>query len=95
MTFTDRYIKVPTIVYNNKQQELFNKESHECEQLGTFRMINPMRIESYEPAMPAEAGFGLDAQIATSIIMYSGESLMTYLTINEFEKLFNEHHNNQ
>jgi hypothetical protein len=89
--FTDRFIEIPIRMFDSKEAIMTGKEDHECEWISSYKKILPMRVESYEPAMPASEGFGEDKQIATSITMQSGESFLGFIHIDEFQKLLNEH----
>lgn len=89
--FTDRFIKVPIVLFDSNQNKLTNKEDYECDQIDSFKKILPPCIESYEPAMPAGDGFGIDNQTCTYITMKSGDSFLAFIDTKSFEKLLNEH----
>lgn len=90
MAFTDRFISIPIIVFDILEQELTDKPENECSSFQTFRKINPMRIESYQPAIPRDLDFDKSNLTTTSIIMYSGERVMAFMTCEELEELPNK-----
>jgi len=80
--FTDRFIKVPSRIYNSKVKDLTGVE----DLIDTDISILPMEISEYY------SSFDDDLQIeGTQIFMKNGESLWLRLPIDEFEKLLNHH----
>ena len=90
MPFTDRYIKVPIKIYNNKEEDLLNKKSFECEEIELELRLNPFKIEGYHPTISGGLDFDSNNVNSTTVIMESGESHLIYLTIEEFEKLLDD-----
>ncbi len=80
--FTDRFIKVPTTVFNIKQKELTGKEVLEQ----TYIKFNPFDISEYRPAYQDDLDEG---ENKVSVTLKDGNSILVYLTIDEFEKLLN------
>jgi len=76
--FTDRFMSVPTQVYNTKLQELTGKTDYE----ESFSKINPMDLSEYHRSSD-------DGQECTQLYLKNGRGFITYLTIEEFEKLLN------
>lgn len=79
--FTDRFIKVPSRIYNNKDKDLTGIETL----IDVEIKILPMEICQYY------ISWDDDGREGTQIMMKNGEPIWTYLTAREFEKLMNEH----
>lgn len=76
--FTDRYITIPTKIYNTKQAELTGKETYE----DSFSKINPLDISEYYPSYS-------DGVDVTQLYLKNGRSFCAEMTFDEFEKLLN------
>lgn len=81
--FTDRFIKVPISVFNIKQKELTGVEILEP---GWFK-FSPLALESYMTSYTEEDP---DKKLV-SITLRNGDSTLIDLSMEEFEKLLNEH----
>ena len=80
--FTDRFLKVPSRIYNSERKDLTGVK----DLVKTNIRILPMEISEYY------ASFDDDEEIeGTQIYMKNGESLWVTIPIREFEKLLNEH----
>jgi hypothetical protein len=79
--FTDRFIKVPVAVYDVKEKELTNKATYE----DSYTKFNPFDISEYRPTYDSDNR----EEECTVITLKDGNSIMAYLTIEEFEKLLN------
>lgn len=90
MKFTDRFLKLPVRKFNAEESELMGKDDYECEQVDSFEMILPSKIESYEPAMPAGGGFGADKETCTQVNMQSGKTILAWMNVYEFEEMLNK-----
>lgn len=82
MAFTDRFIKVPIVVFDTNIKEITGNEVTE----DSYMKINPMEIVSYRPTW--DEGDDERNEIV-SITLKSGSSTLIYLTVKEFEKLLN------
>jgi hypothetical protein len=82
MPFTDRFIRLPTKIYNKEQKELTGNEELE----DSYSMINPFDICEYRPAYPSE-----DENLqCVNVTLKCGNSMLAYMPIGEFEKLLNK-----
>jgi hypothetical protein len=77
--FTDRYVRLPIRVYNEEEKELTGNEH----QIDSYEMVNPFRITSYRP--------GEDDDNSTCITFDSGENMLVYWNIRQFERVMNDH----
>lgn len=89
--FTDRYIKVPVILYDTKEENILGKEDYDCEQIETMARINPFEIEYYRSGIHNKDDFEEKNMTVTSVFFKSGESLLVFMHIDEFENLLNSH----
>lgn len=89
--FTDRYIKVPVILYDTEEENIIGKKDYECNQLEAVARINPFEIEYYRPGISGDSDFEEKNMIVTSVFFKSGESLLVFMHIDEFEDLLNSH----
>ncbi len=87
--FTDRFVKVPTKIYNIKQKELTGNEG---ELEDSYSKFNPFDICEYRPASDTEDGVEFEDN-CTSITLKDGNSILAYINISDFEKLLNNHNN--
>ena len=78
--FTDRYIKLPIELVNNKQAELIGDDDPQG--FPSFIMLNPFEIAYYRPCIDKEGEKELDA---TLIVMKGGESIVIELSVDDFE----------
>lgn len=78
MQFTDRFISVPTKIYNTAMKELTGNEVYE----DSFSKINPLEICEYYISSD-------DDIEVTQVYLKNGRSFCTYITFDEFEKLLN------
>jgi len=93
--FTDRFIELPTQLYNSEEAELTNKKSWECPSRDITCKLNPFKIESYRPYLDdSEPDVKKAKPIYTRVIMESGDTWLIYLPVSEFEKRLNQFHNN-
>lgn len=83
--FTERFIKVPSLVFSPENEELMGKSDN----VACSKKINPMRIESYGEVPPNES-FHKDNKIWTLVVMQSGDTFTATITVEEFEKLIND-----
>lgn len=90
MAFTDRFIKIPTKVFDGDAHELIGKKEEDCDMISTTTMINPFKIECYRASIPRNVDFTEENLSTTSVTMESGDSHLAYMSINEFEKLLNK-----
>ncbi|HYH14955.1 MAG TPA: hypothetical protein VD794_07040 [Flavisolibacter sp.] len=81
--FTDRFIAVPTQIYNIKEYEL--TEVKNFTDVETY--INPLEICLFEPCAGDEDN--PDNLDATEVIMKNGKSFIVYLSVKKFIKLLN------
>jgi hypothetical protein len=88
--FTERFLKVPCIVYNTYEEEITGKHGKDCEMISVIKKINPTRIESYGEAVPLR-DFSKENKIWTTVCMQSGDEFIVRIPIAEFEKILNEH----
>ena len=80
--FTDRFVKVPSKIFNAKNKELTgNEELYDCQ----LRVL-PMEICEYYENLDEDNG-------SIQVLLKNGDSFPVYLTIQEFEKLLNNHLN--
>ena len=80
MAFTDRYLKVPTKVYNQKDADLTGKPEYE----DSFSHILPTDIQEYYESVDLELE-------CTQLYLKNGRGFIVYLTVPQFEKLLNDH----
>lgn len=80
------YIELPIIIYDNKEQEITNKQPDECELIEAIKKVRASRIESYRQAIPA-SDFREDNKIWTEVVMESGEMFIVNMPLSEFEKV--------
>lgn len=78
MNFTDKYMRLPIKVFDQKSKDLTGKE----ELADSVIRINPMNIESYRPSM--------DDENAVVVITKSGDNFAVYLSLEVFEKELND-----
>lgn len=81
MKFTDRYIKVPTKIYNKAEKELTGKEV--CED--SYSKINPFAIEEYRPSFDNDFP---DSE-CVHLLLKSGHEFLVYMTMEKFEAMLN------
>ena len=90
MAFTDRYIGIPTKIYDGDQRELLGTPEKDMEMVDVVTKINPFKIESYRPSISRDVEFTPDNTDTVSIYMESGEGHIAFMRIEEFEKLLND-----
>ena len=81
--FTDRFIKLPIVVFSQKQQDLTGN----AEDNPSWIKINPMEISNYKPSYDEGEP---DIEII-HMILKNGFSTLVYLSPEEFEAALNEH----
>jgi hypothetical protein len=81
--FTDRFIKVPTINHDSRDDELGLNKWFE-----SYEMILPMQIETYGPTYSKYD----DSRTfnVTAVTMKTGQNFLVNKPIAEFEALLNE-----
>lgn len=77
--FTKRFIKMPIKLYNKELEEMTGQP----QEIDGYEMINPFNIASYRPSQEPEG--------ATYVTFKSGDGIMVYMDINDFETLLNNH----
>jgi len=87
--FTDRFLKVPCLMYNPDEEELMGKSYKDTQKIRTIKMINPLRIESYGEAIPVD-DFYEGNKIWTCVNMQSGIDFIVTMAMDEFSKLIND-----
>jgi hypothetical protein len=87
--FTDRFIKVPIILFDVKEHDLLDKEPWECDAITVMRRIDPERVQDYYACIPAGQQFEEDNLTVTEISMANGETFVIRMPIKEFETLLN------
>jgi len=83
MAFTDRFIKVPTSIYNIKDKELTGREHLETI---WFKFL-PFELAAYRPSY-GEANPSVEL---TLIILKNGYEVLADIPPDEFEKIVNAH----
>lgn len=78
MSFTDRFISIPTQVYNTKMADLTGKEEY----FDGLSKISPFEISEYYKSWS-------DGIEVTQIYMKNGRSFLGNIPFDEFEKLLN------
>lgn len=76
--FTDRFIKIPTQIYNTKQAELTGKEEY----YDSFSKINPLDLSEYYQSTS-------DEREVVQLYLKNGRSFCAEMTFDEFENLLN------
>lgn len=84
MSFTDKFIRFPIMLYNKQQAEITGKQYADTE---TYLCVDPFTIATYRPATADEK----DGEV-TLLKFKDGESVLIYLTVKEFEEQLNQHH---
>jgi len=84
------FVELPTIAYDPKNQELFNKRPDECDLIEVIRKVMITCIESYHEGIPV-SDFREDNKIWTDVFMKSGDSFIVNMPLAEFEKLLMNH----
>lgn len=79
--FTDRFIKVPTKIYETKYKEITGEEG---DLEDSWSKILPMAIVEYRPTTADDCE-------CTHVFLNNGNTILTYMPIEQFEKLLNEH----
>lgn len=79
--FTDRFIKVPTKVYNVKEAEIMGKQPPLED---SFSMIHPLDIQEYYESFD-------EGEVCTQIYLKNGRGFIVYLELHAFENLLNKH----
>lgn len=80
--FTDRFITIPTEIYNTKQAELTGKEEY----YESISKINPLEIcEYYESES--------DGKEVVQIYLKNGRTFCANITFDEFENILNSWQN--
>lgn len=78
--FTDRFLKVPTDLINEKQKDLTgNDNAYEA-----FTHILPMDVCEYHET-------SYEGVYGTQIFFKNGRGFMINISVEEFEKLLNNH----
>lgn len=78
MSFTDRFLKVPTKRHSPDE----NLYGLKLPMLDSFQNIDPWDISSYKPSS--------DYKNATSIYFKNGRDILAFLSVTEFEAFLNE-----
>jgi len=79
--FTDRFVRVPVNMYSQKEADLTGKEEY----VPSVEMINPFEIRSYY------ANINHEDRDTVSVIFKDGSGLLVCTSLEEFEKLLNDH----
>lgn len=82
--FTDRFIKVPLELFNKDKAEIvgYNEDTKTCD---TILSLLPFEVSHYRPA------FEDGRETGTVIFMKNGDDFEISISLNEFEKLLNNH----
>ncbi len=75
--FTKRFIKMPIKLHNRELEEMTGQH----QEIDGYEMVNPFNIASYRPSVEPEG--------CTYITFKSGDGMIVYLQIEEFENLLN------
>lgn len=78
--FTQRFIKLPIKIYDKDHFELTGEEVTQ----DSYQMCHPFSISYYRPSTENDGK-------ATHIGFKDGSTILTYMSIKEFEKILNEH----
>lgn len=88
--FTDRFIKLPILLYRKKEYEQSERMDMSIENLEGFKLdlrILPSQIESWQPDFESSES---DDLIYTAVRTKSGDEWKVYLSVTEFEKRLND-----
>ena len=88
--FTDKFLRLPFVVYDAQKMELHNLKIHEVESLILYREIDISEIVAYEEAIPANGTFEVQAASITVVSMKSGDCYTINLPINKFKQKIND-----
>lgn len=88
MSFTDKFIKLPCLIFNPDENDLLGKSNGEGRLITVTKSINPARIESYGETVPI-SDFREDNKCWTRVVMFSNDDYTVDLTVGEFERLLN------
>lgn len=83
MSFTDRFVQFPVKMINRTQADLLG--SDKVESYDVLTQVLPMDICEYYPSTDDK-----DEEVV-QLYMKNGRSFFVYLTIQQFEKLLNDH----
>lgn len=92
--FTDRFVRIPVNFISEeefKDKLLSDDFLDDSETLSSFIMVNPFKIQHYEPSIPQGFDIKEENAIWTNFGLETGEEFLSRITVAEFEDLLNNH----
>ena len=84
------FIELPIVIYDGNEEEITNKQPHDCSLMEVIRKVRAKSIESYRETIPS-GDFREDNKIWTEVMMESGDAFIVNMPLADFEKLLKNH----